>query len=121
SLPDGLPICSLNRDGVLVPGGFATTADAYRAFLHYHDLEPLISRELEALAKNEKSLQEAGSAIRRAIHHGEMPSSLGTEIAQAYAECGRGGHRSWRTHESRGDCQLGVGCSSCRRRARCHS
>lgn len=81
-------IRSLASHGVQVPGGFATTADAYRAFLRHNDLEPLIARELEALARSKRSLQEVGSIVRRAIRHGEMPPALEAEINQAYVQLG---------------------------------
>ena len=81
-------ICSLAQDGVRVPGGFATTADAYRAFVRHNDLGPVIEHELRALSVNKRTLQDVGSTIRRAIRHGEIPSSLRDEIEAAYAELG---------------------------------
>ena len=42
----GEMIGALTDSGIRVPGGFATTADAYRAFLRYNDLEEPISARL---------------------------------------------------------------------------
>lgn len=81
-------IRALSGEGVRVPGGFATTADAYRAFVRHNDLSPLIESELRALSENERSLQDVGTRIRRAFHHGEMPPDLRVEIENAYAELG---------------------------------
>src|SRR5487761_2118403 len=45
----GEMIGNLSASGVCVPGGFATTADAYRDFLKNNGLEQRIKKTLEAL------------------------------------------------------------------------
>ena len=47
----GEMISQLTEKGVRVPGGFATTAEAYRAFLAHNGLSERISAALAALAK----------------------------------------------------------------------
>jgi pyruvate,water dikinase len=79
----------LRDEGVRVPGGFATTADAYRAFLKHNALEERLRAETEALARGERSLEDVGRAIRRAIRHGEWPAAIAQAIRAAYEELGR--------------------------------
>ena len=77
---------ALAQKGVKVPSGFATTADAYRAFIHDNELAPRITGHLSAFGC---PLQEAGQAIRSLFLEAEMPSHIAEEIVSAYAELGR--------------------------------
>ncbi|MFW5739027.1 MAG: PEP/pyruvate-binding domain-containing protein [Myxococcota bacterium] len=82
----GEMIRHLRDEGVAVPGGFATTADAYRAFLEHNDLQGRIREITEALQRGDQSLEEAGSAIRSAFRHGEFPKPSAKAIHDAYRE-----------------------------------
>src|SRR5690606_30963918 len=85
-------IRNLTEQGIRVPGGFATTADAYRGFLAHNDLAPFLKAEVTALKAGKSTLQEVGKNIRRAIRHAEIPDAIRREIANAYAElCTRSG------------------------------
>ncbi len=82
----GEMIRHLREGGVRVPGGFATTADAYRRFLAHNDLDATLRELTEALDRGERSLEDVGDAIRRAIRHGEFPEEIAQSIRDAYRE-----------------------------------
>jgi pyruvate,water dikinase len=77
---------SLSEAGIRVPGGFATTAEAYRQFLQANDLEARLESQLEELRKGDKSLQESGQAIRRLIRRADFPEELAEAIREAYRQ-----------------------------------
>jgi len=82
----GEMIGSLKDQGVRVPGGFATTAKAYRSFMSANELDERLQIALEKLAGNEQSLEETGAAIRRMIRGGEFPRDIAQAIRQTYRE-----------------------------------
>ncbi|GAA0288686.1 phosphoenolpyruvate synthase [Rhodovulum strictum] len=91
----GEMVAALAGQGIRVPGGFATTADAYRAFLRHNDLEARIAATLAALDAQRIELAEAGATIRRMIREGEWPVDIAGEIRAAYAElCRREGQEA---------------------------
>jgi pyruvate,water dikinase len=76
----GEMIGELGRAGVRVPGGFATTADAFRAFLGQNGLDRRIARRLAALdCEDVRALAEAGAEIRGWI----LAQPLGAELERA--------------------------------------
>ena len=77
-------IGALVPQGIAVPPGFATTADAFRLFLSHNRLEPLIAQHFAAHAQGEQTLAETGMAIRQAIIAGEWPDPLRGAIVRAY-------------------------------------
>lgn len=85
----GEMIRNLHAEGVRVPRGFATTADAYWAYLEHNDLDRTLRELTGALQRQERSLEEVGDAIRRAIRHGEFPSDVERDIQEAYQELSR--------------------------------
>src|ERR1700710_448141 len=73
----GEMIGQLAGAGVRVPGGFATTADAYREFLAYGGLDKRIEDKLLTLnVENVNALAEAGSLIRTWITAQPFPGEL---------------------------------------------
>ena len=82
----GEMVQTLASRGIRVPIGFATTADAYRAFLASNDLEGRIGAVLEALDAGKLPLAEAGKQIRAMIRQGDWPKGLREEIRTAYTE-----------------------------------
>jgi pyruvate,water dikinase len=71
--------------GIRTPDGFATTADAYRAFLRDAGLEREIEDSLRTLDVTQiEALQQAGARVRSAILAGELPPALVQGIADAY-------------------------------------
>ncbi len=82
----GEMVRELSEAGVRVPGGFATTADAYRAYLRHNDLNSRLRELLEARERGESSLAETGQGIREAILAGDHPARLAEAVRTAYGE-----------------------------------
>ncbi len=82
----GEMIQSLQQEGVHVPGGFATTADAYRQFLTANELDEGLKDELDKLKNDKQSLDKTGKAIRKMIRQGEFPDDLADAVRAAYRE-----------------------------------
>lgn len=79
----GEMISHLKNAGVKVPDGFATTANAYRAFLKQEGLADKIYQTLQNLDVDDVvKLKTAGETIRRAI----LETSLQPELIEAIAE-----------------------------------
>ncbi|GLW57447.1 phosphoenolpyruvate synthase [Kitasatospora phosalacinea] len=74
---------ALAAAGVAVPGGFATTADAYREFLDTADLRRRVAGQLDRL-QHGAPLPEVGAAVRAALLAAPLPPSLEAELADAY-------------------------------------
>ena len=71
--------------GIRTPDGFATTADAYRAFLRAADLERVIEDSLRDLDVNQiDRLQAAGARVRSAILAADLPDALVQGVSDAY-------------------------------------
>ena len=82
----GEMISQLSSAGVRVPGGFATTADAYRVFLAHNGLADRINASLDALDVDDvDALLKAGAEIRRWVVETPFPPQLEKEIAVHYA------------------------------------
>ncbi|MBN2887447.1 MAG: phosphoenolpyruvate synthase, partial [Chromatiaceae bacterium] len=82
----GEMIQNLTDVGVQVPGGFATTADAYREFLARDGLDERIQSVLDALDVDDVSaLAEAGPRIRGWVMEQPFPPALEEAIDAAYA------------------------------------
>jgi pyruvate, water dikinase len=72
--------------GVRVPNGFATTADAYRAFLDTADLRQTVDAALEGLdVRDLDALREAGRSARAAMLGTDLPDGLAEAVREAYA------------------------------------
>lgn len=81
----GEMISQLSEKGVRVPGGFATTAEAYRKFLAYEDLNERINNELNALdVDNVAELAQVGKQIRQWIMETPFPPELEADIQSAW-------------------------------------
>jgi pyruvate, water dikinase len=90
----GEMIATLGDEGVRVPGGFATTAHAYRAFVAENDLEPQIRALLAELDEGRTSLARTGEKIRARIREASFPAELSEAIRAAYRElCARVGRK----------------------------
>ena len=73
----GEMISQLAAKGVRVPGGFATTADAYREFLAQDGLDDRINAELDALNVDDtQALAVCGNKIREWIIAAPFPQAL---------------------------------------------
>lgn len=81
----GEMISQLAEAGVRVPGGFATTADAYRDFLDQGGLTQRIEKRLSELDTGDiKALSAAGAQVRDWIIDTQIPQRLEKEISVAY-------------------------------------
>src|SRR3954467_4447532 len=89
----GEMVSNLSDAGVRVPGGFATTADAYREFLAHEGLAARIEAALAGLDVDDvNALAAAGAKIRSWIAAQPFPAQLEREIASAYAALQQGGN-----------------------------
>ncbi len=83
----GEMIQNLGNLGVNVPGGFATTADAYRGFLEHENLGNRINALLDELdADNLEDLARTGKQIRDWIMEIPLQDDLEKDINEAYAK-----------------------------------
>ena len=81
----------LKGQGVRVPNGFATTADAYRLFLQEAGLDRTIRDLLHDLQPhNVENLRERGRKVRHAIIEAEFSAELREAILAAYRRLGNG-------------------------------
>jgi pyruvate,water dikinase len=77
----------LRPQGVNLPNGVATTADAYRYFLQQAGLSDRINEALQGLdVSNVHDLAKRGQAIRDMIVAAELPQDFQDEILVAYKE-----------------------------------
>ncbi|MEM2087515.1 MAG: phosphoenolpyruvate synthase [Thermoproteota archaeon] len=78
----------LQKTGVPVPNGFATTAEAYRYFIKYNNLEKKIADALSELKdpNDTKTLQNIGARIRKMVVEAKMPPEIESEIKKYYAQ-----------------------------------
>ena len=82
----GEMIANLSELGVSVPGGFATTAQAFRDFLTEARLTQKINDRLTELDTDDvNQLAKEGKEIRQWIIDAPLPDSLESEIRQAYS------------------------------------
>ena len=83
----GEMIANLASMGVNVPGGFATTANAFRDFLAETSLDEKIRSRLESLdTEDVRELAAAGKEIRAWIVDTPLPDRLSEEIRSAWTE-----------------------------------
>src|SRR5687768_9265996 len=83
----GEMISQLSAVGISVPGGFATTALAFRDFLAQDHLDQRIAHALSTLdIEDVMALAQTGSEIRSWVMAASLPARLQDEIAHAYEE-----------------------------------
>ncbi len=81
----GEMISQLATAGVRVPGGFATTAHAFRRFLAHDGLDTRIQARLAQLNINDvRELAEAGAQIRQWIIDTPLPVDLEAQVRTAF-------------------------------------
>jgi pyruvate,water dikinase len=85
----GEMIRMLKDEGIRVPDGFATTAEAYREYLRANDLPDKIRALLAEMNTGKKSLSKTGQSIRRLIRNGTFPQPIDRAIRESYREIGR--------------------------------
>src|ERR1700761_9521582 len=81
----GEMISQLASVGVRVPGGFATTAHAFRRFLDHNGLAGRIEGRLATLdTEDVRALADAGEQIRQWIIETPFPADLETAIRSQF-------------------------------------
>ncbi|ADD29327.1 phosphoenolpyruvate synthase [Meiothermus ruber] len=81
----GEMMANLSQAGVRVPGGFATTAAAFREFLHHNHLDQRIAGALQGLDVDDvDELARVGAEIRGWVENAELPKALEVAIVDAY-------------------------------------
>ncbi len=89
----GEMISNLANLGVEVPGGFATTANAFNEFLDQAAIRDKIHAKLDQLdTEDVNQLALAGQEIRGWIIDSPLPAQLQQEISQAYQAMANGGN-----------------------------
>src|SRR5690348_11790857 len=82
----GEMIGELSSAGIRVPGGFATTADAFREFLAHDGVASRIESTLASVDVNDvRALARAGETIRGWIANQPLPTALVADVERAYA------------------------------------
>jgi pyruvate,water dikinase len=85
----GEMIGTMKGEGIQVPDGFATTAEAYWKFLRENDLTGKLESLLQDLKNQKKPLEKVGQAIRSLFLHAKFPQDIAQDIRKAYRELGR--------------------------------
>ncbi len=97
----GEMISQLADAGVRVPGGFATTADAFRDFLSGTGLDKRIAERLTTLNPDDvRELAVAGAQIRGWITDAPLPQKLHDDIHAAFAKLDADGKGSFAVRSS---------------------
>ena len=100
----GEMLSQLAHEGIRVPDGFATTADAFRDFLRGAGLVERINARLEALDVDDvRQLTAAGAEIRRWVEDAPFPAALEEEIRAFY---------QWLVSQSSGEISVAVRSSA---------
>ena len=83
----GEMISQLAATGVRVPGGFATTAHAFRQFVRHGGLAGRIQARLDALDVDDvRALAEAGAQIRQWVTETPFPADLEAAVRAGFAQ-----------------------------------
>lgn len=83
----GEMIKKLKPQGIVIPDGFCTTAEAFKYFLEYNKIRAEISKILLKLGKNKgRELEAAAQKIRQMVMSGKFPSDLEAQIIKAYQD-----------------------------------
>jgi len=80
----GEMVRSLAAEGVRVPDGFATTANAYREFIAVNGIEIPLRRELDRYHSGDSTLRQTGQAVRELFLGGEFPPEMAEAIRRSY-------------------------------------
>lgn len=91
----GEMISNLANAGITVPGGFATTADAFRDFLSHNSLDQNINNLLQDFdVEDVDELEKVGQKIRTMVMETPFPEALEKSIRDSYTELQSGGQIS---------------------------
>ena len=82
----GEMVRELKEEGIQVPDGFATTAEAYWEFLEANELKERIESHLEEIEKGKKSLEKIGKSVRNLFLKSTFPEEIDRAVRDAYQE-----------------------------------
>ncbi|HEV7437306.1 MAG TPA: phosphoenolpyruvate synthase, partial [Pseudorhizobium sp.] len=82
----GEMIQTLGKEGVDVPAGFATTADAYWNYVDENGIRAAMTELMGKWNNGKASLAETGAAVRQLFLQGDWPKATADAILQAYHE-----------------------------------
>jgi len=83
----GEMIRSLKDKGIQVPDGFATTANAYQAFLERNEgLRKEVESLLDEFSRGRKPVQEVGKRVRTLFLEAEFPEEVTAAIKGSYRD-----------------------------------
>jgi pyruvate, water dikinase len=80
---------NLRAEGVRIPDGFATTADAFRLYLEANTLTEKVAALLDEWQDGRASLQATGAKVRRLVAAGTIPEDVAHEVTDAYEALSR--------------------------------
>src|SRR4051812_31476697 len=94
-------ISQLDASGVRVPGGFATTAEAFDQFLAHNKLTERIAKALGTVDVDDvAALAKAGKEIRAWVEEAPLPPALEQEIRAEYERVAKGSDASFAVRSS---------------------
>src|SRR5919198_3228815 len=82
----GEMIRALKKQGLRVPDGFATAANAFRLFVRENKVDKRIRAEIQRLKKGSKSLAATGKALRALFSRGKFPQEVEEQIREGYRD-----------------------------------
>ncbi len=82
----GEMIRTLKEEGIRVPAGFATTADAYRLYIEDNEIGDKLAKELDELRAEKQSLDRAGKRIRKLFREASFPAEVEEAIRASYED-----------------------------------
>jgi pyruvate,water dikinase len=80
----GEMISALSSEGISVPDGFATTAEAYWLFLDQNSIREELTTVLGSLKDDMSNLQKVSSECRTLIRNAVLPTNLTDQIGGSY-------------------------------------
>jgi pyruvate,water dikinase len=75
---------NLTSKGILIPSGFAITAEAFEYFINSNNLRSMLNYLMKSLEPDFSNLAETGADARELIMKAHMPNDLGMAVISAY-------------------------------------
>lgn len=82
----GEMIYSLQKKGISVPNGFATTSSAFFTFLKHNQIDQTIKKLLQEYYQGKKELSECGKTIRSLVKQGKFPEPFLEQLKLYYEQ-----------------------------------
>ena len=84
----GANLGEMTAASINVPRGFVITANTYRAFLKYNNIEDLIKDKLLEAGNDENKLLDVATYFRQIIKNGRFSEDIEKEITNKYSQLG---------------------------------